>query len=420
MASVNCHVCQTTRDVKETSTGKPRAPRGWKSIDNLFTCAECWAKTYRIAAITVPIASTDWETLRPDLQTAQRAVTMLSNWAVQRLLANDISRAPTDSKLASMPPIYLYGQASTCHAWDDLNKNTAAIVLRAVEQRYRAMRFNLIWRAAVSPPFYHFPQPVPLRSDSYKLTTQSDRIVCEFPLGSRRHRVVLSGGPQFKRQKKAIEWFLSHPKHLAQAALIEHHGSTADHRPINPRHENGNGVRRNKRLLLKIVGWLPLSPEIESTNTLSVRTDGTSLLVVADRNGAQVWSYHADHAKRIVARHLRHLGALTRLSADHKAERRKPLRQAKSYRNLLSEKARKDRQRMTTLCHEVSASVIAYAKRRRTAEIFYDDRIRTFSESFPWAMLRQMIDQKARAAGIRLTVIAAGDPNGLPDTALEH
>lgn len=400
--AVACSNCGESREVKPTPKGNPRPPRGWKSHDGGLLCAACWGETYRIAAVTVPVARADWETLRPALREAQAAATSLSNWAVRKLVANDVTRGPGDAKLAAMPPIYLYGLGPECEAWDKLPKATAGAILQAVEQRYRKRRYDVIWRGESAPPSYRFPQPVPLRPDQYSVREENKRLIVSVPLGGGRHDLTLAGGHQHKRQARALRWLMSHPELMAQAALIEVEGHPGDHRPANDARDNGNGVRRSRRLLIKVVGWLPVKAPELAEGSLLVRADADALLVAADKSGGRAWTYNADHAKRIAGRHAAHLSRLARLSDDAKAERRKPRREGKPYRAMLDERSRKDRARLTSLCHEVSASLVAYAARRKIAEVVYDDSDRSFAASFPWAMLATMIDQKCRASGIVL------------------
>lgn len=403
-----CHICGTSREVKPTAKGNARPPRGWKSIEGTLTCSDCWGKTYRIAAITIPVAHAEWDVFRPALKQAQEAVTALSNWAVRKLLGNDVTRASGETKLPPMPAIYLYGEAPECHAWCSVSKGTGGAVLQAVEQRYRAVRYDMIWRASAAPPVYRYPQPIPLRPDGYKLGIIDERVCAEVLLSGQRHRLTLAGGHQYRRQRKAIEWLIEHSELMAQASLYEVEAHTGDHRPTNTKRDNGGGVRRSKRLLLKVVGWLPIKADSIPDNTLSIHTDAESLLVAVDNDGERVWTYNADHAKRIAMRHSSHLGRLSRLSDDRKAERRKPARESRSYRNMLQERSSKDHSRLTSLCHEVSASVVQFAARRKCAEITYDDAERKFCASFPWAKLGLMIEQKSKARGI--TVRFASGP----------
>jgi len=397
---IACSVCGALRNVKPTVKGKPRPPRGWKNVGSTLTCSECWGKTYAIRAMTIPIASADWEVFRPILRQAQEAVTHLSNWAIRKLLANDVVRGPGEEKLPKMPPIYLYGMGPELASWQTIGKGTASAVLMSVEQRYRKLRYDMIWRNAIAPPSFRFPQPVPIRPDGFKLERKDERIFLIANVGGVRHELMLSAGRQFKRQTKAIEWLMEHPELLGQAALLEIEGKPGDHRPANKDRENGNGNRSSRRLMAKIVGWLPIKGESIPDNTLMVRSDKDSLLVCVDMDDQRIWNYNADNARMISNRHAAHLRELSRLSDDRKAEYRKPRRDGKPFQAHVQEKARRDRNRLQTLCHQVSASLVAYAARRKVAEIVYDDTDHSFAPSFPWAMLGTMIEQKARAKRI--------------------
>lgn len=324
---ITCDHCDVCRDSKPTKNGGPRLPRGWKRLGEAVWCVSCWRKTYALRAITIPVAHCDWDAVRPAVREAQRAVTELSNWAVRQLLANDVVRTPDMEKLPDTPPCYLYRLAGEqFHGWSRLAKATAADVLQQVQKRYRDARLNVIWLCKQAPPTYRYPQPVPVRPDSFNVGLVDEQLVFSVRLGGARHALTLRGGARYRRQKASLEWLLSHPELFAQAAIIEAPASRDSHRPVAKARANGNGARRYSQLRVKFVGWFPVREADRSDNTLSVRTDTESLVVAFDHAGERVWTYHADHARRIVARHMQHLSRLGRLSDDHKAERRKPRR----------------------------------------------------------------------------------------------
>ena len=50
--TITCAGCSTSRAVKPTSKGEPRAPTGWKKLGDATYCPLCWRKKYILRAIT--------------------------------------------------------------------------------------------------------------------------------------------------------------------------------------------------------------------------------------------------------------------------------------------------------------------------------------------------------------------------------
>lgn len=155
---------------------------------------------------------------------------------------------------------------------------------------------------------------------------------------------------------------------------------------------------------------------------------------VAELDGRPAWVLNDDHLRRAVVagqhrhrryeervrRHDEHLGQIQRVSQDAKMERRvvgshppedmtesqrrnwkrrKHARQKGRLRKL-EEMARKDRDRMDSLTHEMTAHFVAYCVRQRVGEVVYDDSVQTYCARFPWHMLRTKLEYKCKAAGI--------------------
>ena len=172
------------------------------------------------------------------------------------------------------------------------------------------------------------------------------------------------------------------------------------------RSENSGGQVFRSSLRLEMSYYSPRLARGPGDASLRVQT-GSSGLLTAIRDDNEIWAYHADHARRLVSKHAAHLQRLRRLSDDRKAERRKPHRDKRPYDSMVDSVCETDRNRMTSLCHEVSASLVAFARRQRVATIVYDDKDKSFCESFPWAKLSTMIKQKSHAARITVEMVSS-------------
>lgn len=412
---LSCSHCGETKEVKPTPNGEPRLPRGWKRLDGVF-CSKCWSLKYAIRAVTIPVTgpldSSDWPAFRESLKTVWRHATRLSNWAQTTLYARDVRRGEDDAKLPPMPTCYLYGEARDgFHGWNDgtLDKASAGDILQSCEQRYRSQRYEVLWTAERSLASYRYPQPYPFRPDNIRLGLDDDgRMQASIRIAGVRWMVRLAGGSQYRRQLAGLRQLLENSELMAQGAVYQVASNKGDHRNGVSGRNNGNGGGYQSRVMLKVVGWFPVS-ERDAKGTLFVRTDADSLIVALDAKDVRLWFYNGDHAKRICLKHQDHMRRLKRLSDDRKAERRKPNREGLPYQEMVSNVSKKDRDRLTTMCLEVSASLVNFAKRRKMKTVQYDDSERGFSEYFPWAKLKLMVKQKCRASGIEFVEKQSAD-----------
>ena len=81
--------------------------------------------------------------------------------------------------------------------------------------------------------------------------------------------------------------------------------------------------------------------------------------------------------------------------------------------------ARKYRNRMESATHEIAAQLAGYAKRRHFSNVCYNDAEHAFCEGFPWFRLRQLIEEKLNAHGIRCEIVGHSVTEE-PLTADEH
>src|SRR5690606_29256851 len=101
---MQCTKCgaQPKSPPKETKAGNLRLPRGWKRDGENILCTACVDATYRLCAVTLPVAgpvSCDWPTLREMLNSAWSETTRLANWLMGEFYARDVRRQPGMEKL---------------------------------------------------------------------------------------------------------------------------------------------------------------------------------------------------------------------------------------------------------------------------------------------------------------------------------
>lgn len=398
----NCH-CGTTREVKPDARGAYRLPRGWKKIDDNIWCGDCWNKSFVVRAVTLPVwgvvdggdMGSFWDACRAAWATA----TGVLNWASTTLYANDVHRIPGNDKLQKMPPIYLYGLAKSCPQWADVeDKQSGGTLLMHAEQVYRKDRYEVIHTASKSLRNYRYPQPYPLASQAVRLVEHEGNAAVNLRLGGKRWVVRLGCGQRYRQMQDGLKTLLANPDLLCECAIYPIKADGDARQPSEVR-DNSGGGRVRQQLMIKIVGWFAVEKRT-SSGTLKVRTGGGSLIHAVTPENDRIWTYNADHAKRIVAMHEAHLNQLARLSDDRKAERRKPRRDNRELLRMYDSRSRKDSDRLKSLIHEVTASLVNFARRRKCRIIEYDDTDRSFAASFPWRTLMTICEQKCRANGL--------------------
>src|SRR5262245_8806619 len=113
-----------------------------------------------VRAVTFPVVSpvsATWKDLRAALFAAWNATTQTSNWMMRECYARDVRRTAELTKLPKMPRLYLYPEARIL--FPELPSQTVAALERAVQRKYRALRFKILWTSAVSLPTFRYPTP---------------------------------------------------------------------------------------------------------------------------------------------------------------------------------------------------------------------------------------------------------------------
>ena len=394
-ATLTKYVCADCGETKELS----RLPRRWKRLHDDVYCHRCWSDRFILRAITVPVAGPvdlTWEELRPTLRETFSQMTQLSNWACREMLKADVVRLPHMEKLPPMEIPYLYQEARA--AFPGIHTGVLSSALTAVQRKYMAFRYEVIWTCSRSAPSFRYPQPYPVRAADWSLSTdENNSLIVSIPLAGRRIRLRLRGGADFRRQRLALLKLLEGKAVKSELALYERKANASDHRPGGKSRDSG-GSRARTRLMCKICLWLPKEGRNRGrSGTMTARTDKESLLVAFDSKAERIWICNFDHIRRWVAEHRR---KLQRLSEDQKAEQR-PVATFQSRREAI---CRKFNRRMDSACHMAAAQLVNFADRRGYAEIKLDCRDAGFCQSFPYHKLEQLIIDKANAKGINVVI----------------
>jgi hypothetical protein len=360
---------------------KSRLPSGWKRHQNSVYCDRCWGERYLLRAISVPVAAPEdisWEELRKQLKIVWAETTRISNWIMTELYVRDIRREPGMEKLPPMQYVYLYPEAR--QKFPSLPPQTVASIVHAMQKKYRASRYEIIWTARVSLPNHHFPMPFPVNNQAWSASIENDRPIVSLRLGEGRVRLRLKNGPQFHRQMKAFGAIARSEAVPGELAIFQH--GTA--------------------LMVKMVAWLSRSaaPK-QQTGILRVRTSHDNLLIAVNAKDETIWTYNGDHLRRWAAEHRRQL---QRWSEDVKFENRP----SPNFADRRKAAVTKHHARMDSATHEITAQLAGYAARRRIAAIEYDDSDHSFCADLPWYRLRSLLTQKLDACSVEVKISAGG------------
>lgn len=355
--------------------------RGWKrDADGNPVSPEEWKARYCIRAIVIPVASPTehgkgspeaWRDLRESLRQAWIRSTEAANWALRRLLANEVIRQPGDTKCPKMPKIYLYGERK----WDGWSQSAAA-VLRTVESNYRSKRYQVVWTGGASLPNVRYPYPYPVHNAAWDLFEHPEGglfFECRLPDG--RVSMRLKGGHEYRRQLLGARWLIENP-HLRGEASIYQCGD---------------------QIVVKLVGWFPRKVDQQADGVMYVRTDPQSFLIGLNAKDERLWIINGDRARRWMTRTA---VATQRWREDQKYEMRHPKRKNRKTAEDMQAATKKNRDRLSSFIDESAAQVVNHARRRRLSRIVLDDSCREFFRDFQWFRLHTLMAQKANAAGI--------------------
>lgn len=404
---LECSSCTATRKSTPTKDGTPRVNPPWKRLpDGSVICGVCKAARYgQPRAVEFPVAGMEGGTLAELGALADRLFEQawaLSNFAVTKLMEHDPPRPPGQPSLGPKPKVDLYAiYKDSKTMFPDIGGSSAAAIVQGVLRRWNALRGSVRWSGRKSAPSYRYPQPVPFPADEWVRENKKGEVVtCGvgwervnedgskwrvnwpyvdlFFCGERR-RLRLRGGPEFSRQLAGFRQILSGEAVPGQAVL----------------YRRGDG----KPLLLKMVAYFPRRERAPGEHTMLVRTDPNAFWV-AEQEGHPPWIVNADHVRRWQAEHRTFL---QRFAEDMKREKRWPKRKRLRMNGARARRCDKNRSRLETWSHQVTASLARLAAARRVGEVIYDDSPRGFLESFPWHELKVKLAYKLEGLGIRFS-----------------
>jgi hypothetical protein len=342
-------------------------------------------------ALTLPVAAPvklSWSELDAAINPAFRLATEIANWCVRRLFVLD---DPFSTK--APPAVQQWNGYKDANAnyprrseWDGATGSMAAVV-RAAHRKYLDLRWHAVYRCDSSLLTYRFPQPYVIREQEWRNGLEWETgasPVLSVPLpGIGRVSLRLRAGPEFGRQLAMLRQILDGSADRGTVSLLRN---------------------RKGALHAKIVGTFPAREQLaESPNACFLHTDPAALLV-AEVNGRAANMTNGDHIRRAVAAHK---AILQRASEDKKRELRMDRQQRKNFDAAIDRRCGKQRDRVDTAIHQVTAQVVRFCERQRVGIVVYDDADTAFiPEGFPWFTVRERLTDKLRAVGI--TLLAQG------------
>jgi len=312
---------------------------------------------------------------------------------VQALAREDAARTPGMAKMPKCPMPYLYPVVR--EAVPELDPTSATALIRAIEGKYRAVRFDVLWLRKASWPTYRYPFPYPIHNQSWSVSAEDDgAMLLSLRLQGERWSLRLRGGPGFRRQRRALEQLIAGEAMKGEATLYEAGSTPGDHRPDSS---------RRSRLMVKVVLWLPRGEARQASGRMLVEGTPEEFLVASVGEGMR-WVLNGDRIRTQVVGYDR---ARKRRAEDLKHEKRWPAWRRETWLRESREAAKRQQHRLSTYCHEVSLMVAERARRAGVAEIVLDLSRARFVSPFPWHLLQEMLSYKANERGMVLTVAAS-------------
>jgi len=414
---IRCDSCKSEREVKPTPKGNARPPRGWRIIPQApvgltqapvglsntsstsrltknILCKKCFAESYCTVAVTIPVIGTKeaWKIIKPQWY----ETTALSNWVLDNIIKHEKIRTPDQEKLSKKPKIYLYGEARDNYPRFGILPSSASLsVINRVERDWNTDRYNVMWSYKQSRRVYKYAQPYTI--SDFKIVQDENGIKISARIGDDNHTLSLSNSKGFYHQRRRLRNIIKY----TELTLYRRKANDGDHRSFEVERTNGQPIKRRYRIYAKICVVVRKESAIDKNGIIGVRTTKDSLVAAFDSKNKRIWWYNADHARRIVVKHEKHLLRLQRLSEDTKHERRKPKRDGACYREMISNVSKKDVRRIQQIADEVAKSVVEFAYRRKYNGIVYDDRERSFANNFRWSILKEKIKSKCNMRGLK-------------------
>lgn len=395
--TITCTKCGRTAEVKPTKAGNDRVPSGWKRHNGVW-CATCWKANFKLRAVAFPVVGIEdgeWDDFRAAMRLMWQQTTQMANWATTQLHARDVRRETGVAKMPPMPRVYLYPEAR--EQFPDMPSQSTASLLQAVEGKYRAHRYAVIWTCEESLPNHKYPTPFPVHNQGWCAAfNEGNQPTISARVGDRRWQLRVMGGRRYHRQLTAFRQIVDGAAVQGELSLYlvraDGHGRFSIRR---------NGQQIKCDLMAKLVAWLP-KPVVarEREGILFVRTDAHSMMIALNEKDETLWSYHGRHIVRWVAEHRKRL---QEWADDSKFENR-PVPTFAARRDAMAEK---QRNRLKTAVQDAAAQLVGYARRRKFAGVKFTQRD-VFCDPFPWFMLRERIAVLCDEYGLDFEFVQGG------------
>lgn len=411
-----CSRCAITQQAKPSKDGSPKLPRGWRRIHEQLVCGGCVHGGYitRTASVRIRSATDEdgneiaYADLRTLIRQSCRDAASAANLTIQQLLRREIVRVPSMTKLCAIPapPPSPTGAKSTAGyheiraALPELDPHSVTSIVQAVDRKWRASRFDVVWRRAAAPPAFRDDMPCPFSAKSVQVSERADAV------GQKRTQVIVSIRLRGQRVELWLKRDGEFERHLEQIRRVARGDYQCGEAAVL--------LRGNGQCWLKLAFMRPKQFEArEMDGVLNVRTGGDRMLTLSF--GDDVRYINADKQKRDCAEHVRRL---QRWSEDLKPETRPPASRAKLISQDRAEACKRRHGRVDAFTHELSAQVAGFARRKRVVKVIYDDTDRSYIESFPWHQLKERIATKCDAFGIAFESVASAMVVDGPEGAL--
>lgn len=294
--------------------------------------------------------------LRELLDACRRA----ANKAVAMCLAADVDLM-TGGKC---PKLYTYPIIASAFPGISI---VAATIGRAVEAKYRQERWG-VYRGNHVTTYKSFPLPILHNSSSHTMRLDiSDQFITVSIKLKTWWKVRLAGGS-------------SHRELIAGVRSAVKVG------------DSKMRIDRKNKAILCLSCDMPVKETKDKRGVLNVLSARDALLVATKERSETPFIITGDVLKGIVVQREKEC---QRLSCDRKSGAKRSVVKALQDRN-----SSKWKRRMKSFLHEVSAHIVAHAKRRNVQCLQLDLTVKAFVQPFPWSELASMIKYKCEGAGI--------------------
>lgn len=376
-----------------------RLPRGWKDLPGAgATCGECVKGGWVTRTVRLQVKSIEGDDYRgrffEPFLTAWRLSTDLANWAQAELMRHDCRRMPGMTRLPAYVTLNLYRRwnevcpAEIRTAWTGCTQAAAAII-RAVEQKWKQTRYEVLWLGKSSACTFRFPYPVVVPGQAVELAW-ADHPGGRFPTaslllpGSGRVALRVDQGRDWRRQLRDFD------------EMVTGGGVQGDLKVCG---DLANGKLSGVKLM--VAGRFVRKPCEPTGTTAIVRTTELSLLTVEVPNRDEFVLYRPDLIGHVNA----HERYRDQRSADLKYEKRWPARQRRRFVEGGQAANTKYANRIDTITKQVAASVVGYCRRQRVDSLVYDDTHQTYVRTYRYFALRERVRQNCDAVGIRFQTL---------------